>query len=126
MNEFMFFIRKQARSETKLSPDEHRQFLKACEVYIEKLKDAGRMISARPIDWKGTILAANDEGWMDAPFDEQGEVIGGYYHILADDLDDAVFIAKDNPEFQFNPDTRIEVRPVTMKEDSTGFVYPKE
>jgi hypothetical protein len=36
----------------------------------------------------------------------------------------AIEIAKANPEFQFNEGTRIEVRPIKMKEETTGFVYP--
>ncbi len=124
MREYMFFLRKQAHSESVLPPDEHRKLVRACEVYIEKLKDAGRLIAAQPIACEGTILAANNEGWVHEAFDEEGEVISGYYHILADDLNDATSVAKDNPEFQFNPDTRIEIRPVTTTEPSTGFVYP--
>ena len=48
----------------------------------------------------------------------------GYYHILANDLDEAVRIAKNNPEFEFVPSASIEVRPVKTKEKETGFVYP--
>jgi hypothetical protein len=29
------------------------------------------------------------------------------------------------PDRHHNPHTRIEVRPFTMKEETTGFVYPK-
>ena len=57
-------------------------------------------------------------------FNDNGEVIGGYYHILADDLDDAIKIAIANPEFTYNKGTRIEVRPLKVKENETGFKYP--
>jgi hypothetical protein len=40
-------------------------------------------------------------------------------------LEEAIEIAKANPEFDYNPNTRIEVRPIKMKEGSTGYVYPK-
>ncbi len=124
MQEFMFFIRKQARSETRLEPAEHRKFLDACAAYIDRLKGRGRLIAAQPIAWAGAIIAAGNDTWLAAPFDEQAEVIGGYYHILAKDLDDAISVARDNPEFQFNPDTRIEVRPLIAAESTTGYVYP--
>lgn len=124
MNEFMFFIRKKSKSETTLSAERHQEFLKSCETYICRLKSEGKLVSAQPIQWQGGILAYAQNAWGQAPIDESGEVIGGYYHIRAADLGEALEIAKANPEFQFNPDTRIEVRPLKMKEQSTGFTYP--
>lgn len=125
MKEFMFFIRKLTNSKDTLSPERHQKFLMGCERYIGKLKDQGKLISAQPIEWAGTIVAGANGAWKDAPFNETNEVIGGYYHILAADLSEAISIAKENPEFQFNTHTRIEVRPIKMKEESTGYVYPK-
>jgi len=124
MKEFMFFIRKQSDSAVTLSPEKHQQFLKGCETYIDKLKKEGKLISAQPIERAGNILSKKNTGWNEAPFNESKEVIGGYYHILANNLDEAIEIAKANPEFEFNPDTRIEVRPIKMKEESTDYTYP--
>ncbi len=120
----MFFIRKHGNSSETLSPVEFRQFLKACEVYIEGLKKEGKLISAQPIEWSGKIISGKEGSWKDVSFDGKGEVIGGYYHILAKDIEEATEIAKANPEFSFNKNTLIEVRPVKMKEEDTGFVYP--
>jgi hypothetical protein len=50
------------------------------------------------------------------------EVIVGYYQILAEDLDDALAIAKGSPEFEYGATAKIEVRPIKSKEESTGFV----
>ena len=49
----------------------------------------------------------------------------GYYHIFANDIKEAIEIAKENPEFEYVPSARIEVRPVKMKEEKTEYVYPK-
>jgi len=62
--------------------------------------------------------------WKETAFDESGKVIVGYYHILAEDLDDAIAIAKGNPEFQFGTTARVEVRPIKTKEEATSFIYP--
>ncbi len=124
MKEFMFFIRKQSDSQVTLSPERHQQFLKGCEAYIGKLKKEGKLISAQPIERDGDIISCSNNAWKDVPFNETKEVIGGYYHIRAEDLSEAIVIAKANPEFEFNPDTRIEIRPIKMKEATTGFVYP--
>jgi hypothetical protein len=126
MKEFMFFIRKNSDSKETLSPEQFNLFLKSCETYICKLKNEGKLISAQPIDRQGTIISGKSGKWNESSFNEGKEVIGGYYHILAKDLEEAIKIAKANPEFEFNSDTRIEVRPIKMKAESTGFVYPTE
>jgi hypothetical protein len=48
----------------------------------------------------------------------------GYYHIRAENIDEAVAIAKDNPEFAWVPSASIEIKQVKTKESATGFVYP--
>ena len=126
MNEYMFFIRKKINSEEALSEERLLEFLRACETYIQNLKQQGVLLSAQPIDWTGKIISGKNNNWQESSYDETGEVIGGYYHILANDLDEAIEIAKDNPEFSFNEDTRIEIRPVKMEESRTDFVYPSE
>jgi hypothetical protein len=123
MKEYMFFIRKQHKSGETLSPEQHQKFLKSCERYIGKLQKEGKLISAQPIEWTGKIVSGGDEAWKEVSFDEPKEVIGGYYHILANDLEEAISIAKANPEFEYNAGTRIEVRPIKTRE-RTGFVYP--
>jgi hypothetical protein len=44
----------------------------------------------------------------DGPFNESKEVIAGYFHIVAKDVQEAVQIAKGNPIFKDIP-TKIEV-----------------
>lgn len=126
MKEFMFFIRKQSNSEQTLPPDQLQQFLKACENYIGDLKQQGKLVSAKPFAWDGKIISGKANSWNETAYNERGEVIGGYYHILARDIDEAIEIAKANPEFYYNENTRIEVRPLKTMESSTGFVYPSE
>lgn len=124
MKEFIFFIRKQSNSEQTLPAEKHQEFLKACETYISDLKQKGKLISAQPIVWDGAILSKHYDLWLEENLDISQEVIGGYYHILAKDLAEALQIAKANPEFTYNDGARIEVRPLKTKETSTGFVYP--
>ena len=49
----------------------------------------------------------------------------GYYHIIAQNMNQAIEIAMQNPEFEFVPSASIEVRPIKTKEEQTNFVYPK-
>jgi hypothetical protein len=124
MKEFMLIIRNENDNFTKLSPVQQEQFLEKCQVYINKLKQENKLIEAQPLVREGTIISRHEGEWKEIPFNESKEVQVGYYHILAKDLEDAIKIAKANPEFEYGKSARIEVRPIKTKEVSTGFVYP--
>lgn len=126
MKEFMLLIRNEIDHQVKWSAEQHLQFLKKCENYIGNLTKAGKLKSAQPLVREGKMISGSNGSWKDASFNESKEVIVGYYHILAKDLDEAVAIAKENPEFEYGTTARIEVRPIKMMEEVTGFVYPKK
>jgi hypothetical protein len=126
MREFMLLIRNGIEHQAAWAPKQHEQFLKQCEAYIGALKSEGKLISAQPLVREGKIISGSKESWKEAPFNESAEVQVGYYHIRARDIEDAIAIAKRNPEFEFSTTARIEVRPIKAKEESTSFVYPKQ
>lgn len=125
MKEFMLLIRNENDSKSGFSPEQHLEFVNQCSVYIGNLQKDGKLISAQPLVREGKIISGTNGAWKKVPFNETKEVMVGYYHILAKDLDEAIEIAKGNPEFAYTTTARIEVRPIKMKEESTGFVYPK-
>ena len=125
MKEFMFLIRNEGDAKAALSPDQHLAFVKQCEVYITKLKAQNKLVAAQPLMRGGVIVSGSKNGWKEIPCDPNREIQVGYYHILANDIDEAIAIAKDNPEFEYIPTATIEVRPIKMKEEATKFVYPK-
>jgi hypothetical protein len=124
MKEFKLLIRNLNDSKESFSPDQHDKFLKSCEVYIEKLKKNGNLISAQPLIREGIMISGTPGNFKEGPYTDSNEVIVGYYHILAKDLADAVAIAKENPEFAFTTNARVEVRPIKSKEVTTQYVYP--
>jgi len=125
MKEYMFYIRNAGDAKAALTADKHLAFIKQCEVYIGRLKAENKLIAAQPIVREGFIISKNAGGWATTAVDPIKEVQVGYYHIRANDMEEAIAIAKDNPEFEFVPSASIEVRPIKMKEEETGFVYPK-
>jgi hypothetical protein len=125
MREFMLLIHNYADSKLLFTDEREKEFLDACRVYIEKLKKNGNLVSAQPLVREGVMLSGTEGKWEKAPYKESKEVIVGYYHIMADDLDDAITIAKGNPEYAYTTTARIEVRPIKMKEEATAYVYPK-
>ena len=109
-----------------LSAQDMQQFLKDCMDYINRLESQGKLKGAQPLMKEGKIISGSKGSWKDGPFNESKEVIIGYYHILARDIDEAIAIAKENPEFAFTRTARIEVRPIKTVEKSTGFTYPSK
>jgi hypothetical protein len=120
----MLLIRNQIGQHESLSSEQQQEFLNKCMVYIENLKKEGKLKKAQPMARQGKMISGSKGAWKEGPFNETKEVIVGYYHILAKDLDDAVIIAKGNPEFEYGTTARVEVRPIKMMEETTGYVYP--
>jgi hypothetical protein len=123
--EYMLYIRNAGDAKAALSADQHLAFVKDCETYIGKLKAGDNLIAAQPIVREGVLLSKKGDDWISTLIDPSKEVQVGYYHIVADDIEQAIAIAKLNPEFQYVPSASIEVRPIRMKEEKTNFVYPK-
>jgi len=125
MKEFMLLIRNESEGKASLSPEQQQQFLNACMVYIQDLIKNGKLKGAQPLVRDGRMISGKPGAFKDGPYNESKEIIVGYYHIIAKDLDEAITIAKGNPEFSFNKGAKIEVRPIKTAEESTSFVYPR-
>lgn len=125
MKEFMLLIRNQGDAKAALSAEKHLEFIKQCEVYIGKLKAKDKLIAAQPLVREGKIVIKGQDSWKELVVDPENQVQVGYYHIRADDINDAIAIAKENPEFEYVPTASIEVRPIKTKEETTKFEYPK-
>jgi len=122
----MLLIHNTMDHTAKLSPEEMQRFLKDCMDYINRLVSQGKLKGAQPLVKEGKIISGSRGSWKDGPFNEAKEVIIGYYHLLAKDIDEAIAIAKENPEFAYTATARIEVRPIRTIEKSTGFLYPSQ
>lgn len=124
MKEFMLYIKNENDAKKTLTPEQHLTFIKQCEVYISELKSENKLIAAQPILREGVVLKKENGGWTEKDISAEKETQVGYYHILAENIEEAIKIAKANPEFEFVPSATIEVRPIKTKETETGFVYP--
>src|SRR5438105_3092971 len=121
MKEFMLYIRNDGR---ELPPEQEQRFLEACEAYLEELKRKGQLISAQPLGDEGTVISRSGDGWTAESCHGGPEVDAGYYHIRAEDLDEATAIARRNPEFAYRPNAKIQIRAIKTDEETTGYVYP--
>ena len=111
MNEFMLFIRSEENPKSDLSPEQLQQHIAKVGAFIKRLTEEGKMKSAQPLEMEGRILSYQNGQIVDGPYNETKEVISGYYHLVAKDLNDAIEIVKEDPRFDEGI-WRVEVRPI--------------
>jgi hypothetical protein len=108
MKEFLLIIRTEGDVWTSLSPKQLQEHIEKGTSYIGNLMKEGKLKNAAPLDKGSRIVTENNGIIKDGPFNESKEVIAGYFHIIAKDVQEAVEIAKANPIFSDIP-TKIEV-----------------
>ena len=109
MSNFMFLFRG---SETPTSPEGMQAQMQKWMTWIQKLRDQGKYIAGDPLEGKGKVLKSSNKIITDGPFAEGKELIGGYFLIKAETLDEAATVAKDCPIFETGGS--VEVRPVRV------------
>ncbi|MDE3191593.1 MAG: YciI family protein [Acidobacteriota bacterium] len=89
--------------------------------YTQELQASGALVGAnqlQPSDTATTVRVRNGEQVVtDGPFAEAKEVLGGYYLIDVDSLDEALEWAAKIPSARYGG---IEVRPVVMRRAEVG------
>lgn len=111
MKEFLLLVRTEGDYCAEMSDDQYQVHINKVDNYILNLKDQGKLIGAQPLSMNGEMIKGKKGAFKDGPFVETKEIIIGYYHILAQDLDEAKEIAKANPVFE-DTAARIEVREI--------------
>lgn len=111
MKEFILFVRTEGDPLKTKSPDELQKHFQKIFAYIDNLKQQGKLLGSNPLEMEGKMISGKKGAMKDGPFNESKEVIGGFFHIKARDLDEAVEIAMANPIFEEGYG-KIEVRPV--------------
>jgi len=111
MKDFLLIIKTEGSVWSDLSPEQLQKHIEHGTAYIGNLMKEGKLKNANPVDKGSRIVTETDGIIKDGPFNESKEVIAGYFHIVADDIKEAVAIAKANPIFKDIP-TKIEVHPM--------------
>jgi len=91
--------------------------IEAHMTFSRELHDAGAYVDSAPLapptEAKTVRIKRRDRLVVDGPFAETKEVLGGYYLIDVDTLDDAIEWAAKLPSARYG---HIEVRPIVMRE----------
>lgn len=115
MKEFMAFIYTEGDHMAEMSPEEQQQHVERVGGYIQGLMQSGKMKGAQPLELSGVTISGTKGNLHDAPFNESKEIIGGYYHLVAEDIDEVVEMIKVDPRFEDGP-WKIEIRPIRVVE----------
>ena len=115
MKEFMLFIKSEGNPIATFSPEQQQEHVQKVGSFIREMVGQGKMKAAQPLEMEGAMVSFQDGKFMDGPFNETKEVISGYYHILAENLTEAISIAKKDPRFEDGV-WRVEVRPILKVE----------
>lgn len=111
MKDYLLILKTEGSVWTDLSPEQLQKHIEHGGAYIGNLIKEGILKNANPIDRGSRIITGSNGILKDGPFNESKEVVAGYFHIVAKDIDEAVAIAKANPIFNDIP-TKIEVHPM--------------
>ena len=91
------------------SRDEIQSAIDRFYIWIGRLVDEGKMKRGQRLTYKGKTVKRQG-AITDGPFGESKEVVGGYWFILAKDLDEAAEIAQGNPCLDYG--LFLEIRPI--------------
>jgi hypothetical protein len=104
-----YLIISRGQWDKTFSRDEIQNAIDQFYTWLDRMVNEGRMKRGQRLKYEGkTIVRQNMT--TDGPFGESKEVIGGYWFILADNLDEAVQIAKGNPCLDYG--LFLEIRPI--------------
>src|SRR5438477_1078444 len=117
MKEYLLLIRTEGDYCEAMEPEQYREHIKKVSAYIQQLTQQGHLKAAQPLSMTGEMVKGKKSNFKDGPFVETKEVIIGYYHILARDLEEAKAIAKANPVMEDTETARIEVREIKTREE---------
>ncbi len=97
-----------------LTPEERLATAERWNAWFERLAAAGKVAQANPLGLGGRVVSgARGERITDGPYAETTEVVGGYFMLTVDTLDEATEIAQQCPGLPLG--LTVEVRPVVAR-----------
>jgi hypothetical protein len=94
-----------------LSQQELQAAMDKMMAWFEGLNERGKVKAGQPLGAQGRIISGiNGQLVVDGPFAESKEAVGGYLLLQADNLNEAVEIARSMPTLKYG--ITVEVRPI--------------
>lgn len=99
MKEFMMIFLGADYQSMGLSPEESQQRMQMWMDWIGKLSAEGSYLEGRPLIPNVTRMSGDPAIVSDGPFAETKELIGGYFIVKADSMEEVQEMAKGFPDF---------------------------
>ena len=110
MKEFMLIFIGADYEELGLSPDELQNRMSKWFAWGDKMKEQGILRGGSALYAKAKRVSGPERIESDGPFVESKELIGGYYTVEVESVDDAVKVAEDYPDYDL--DGTVEIREI--------------
>jgi hypothetical protein len=109
MEKFMFIF--EGTQSGKLSPELMQEHMGKWMAWIEKLRKANQYVAGEPLLPGGKLVSGpRGKSVTDGPYTEGKEVVGGFFIINANNIDEAVELAKGCPDL--DQGSKVQVRQV--------------
>lgn len=115
MKKFLLLLHEDAEKMAKLSPKEMEDLVNAHFAWASKLGESGTMLGGDGLEPNGKLIIGKEAVVKDGLYMESKEIIGGYYLLQAESMEDVVEIAKECPGHLFGGTT--EIRPIAEYDD---------
>lgn len=99
MEKFMFIF--QGGQPERMSPEHMQAHMGKWMAWIEKLNKEGKYVSGEPLLPGGKLVSGKEKSVTDGPYTEGKEIVGGFFVVNAKDINEAVGISKDFPDFEY-------------------------
>jgi hypothetical protein len=94
-----------------LSQGELQQVMNKVMAWFEGLREGGKVKAGQPLGAQGRVISGKNGGMIaDGPFAESKESVGGYLVLLANDINQAIEVARSVPTLKYG--ITVEVRPI--------------
>jgi len=113
MSKFMLMLFDNPAQDVNLSPQQMQQVVAEYKQWAEQMARQGKLVGGDKLAEHGGKLLRGSAGKLiitDGPFAEAKEVLGGYFVINANSLDEAVELSKSCPHIKYG--SSIQVRQV--------------
>ena len=108
MSQYVFFYRGWA---APASPAEMQQQIQKWSAWFKELGDSGHLVDrGHPLERSGKVVVGKARSVTDGPFAEAKDFVGGFSIVEADDIAQAVELAKGCPNSEYGGS--VEVRPL--------------
>ncbi len=112
MPEYVLLLYDAETPMTRFSPDEMQTVIQRYGAWMARLAQSGTLLGGQKLtDNAGRVLRKQEDklAVTDGPYTELKEMIGGFFHIKADDYQQAVQIARDCPHLEYGT---VEIREI--------------